>query len=217
MFNLRLKTILIALGIVAILAACTSTPTLDPEGKRTDEGLVKVKGSQTKRAWADPDVDFSSFSSIYVSALDVSDITIRQPSSSYNRGDRWELTEDNQAFLQSVYAEKMSFYLFETNDYTQVAAPTAGTLVVNIAVTHIAPNAAKEGSEPIGMSRTVTQGAGSMSIAGEFKDGATGKVVARFEDTRDTDNEVWGRTSSVRSQGEVRGMFDYGHICLNTD
>ena len=61
------KSVIFLAALAVSLSGCASGPaTIDdsPDAERTFDGLVAVRNSQFRQAWADPDVDFSQYNKI---------------------------------------------------------------------------------------------------------------------------------------------------------
>lgn len=212
MKNRNLMFPLFLLPALALLTGCaTQEPSLQtgPDAEVTSEGLVRVENSRVDEALMRPDVDFTRFTSIIIDALDLSNVNVIQPANSVrSAGNRkWELTDKDRTYLQDLFQEKMDKYIFDRGGYTRADQAAPDVLRLTVAVVQIAPSAPKETSS-IGRGRTYTRGAGTISIAGVLWDAGTGEVVARFADTRESD-DYWGQNSTFNNKAEVRRIFDF--------
>ena len=207
---------LLMVPALSLLVACAATePTLQsgPDVNVTSEGLVRVENSKVDDAFMRPGVDFTRFTAIMVDPLDLNQVNIIQPDAGVysSRYQVWELTDDDRAFVQDLYEEKMNQYIFERGGYKRATEPAENVLRIRIAVARLEPSAPKGAntiSSSAGRGAVYTQGAGAITIVGLVEDAGTGQVIARFADTKDSP-ETWSRFSEVRNKTEVRRVFDF--------
>ena len=202
---------ILLLTAIWLLTACTMPEPSLPTGADAEvnsEGLVRVKNSRVDDAFMRPDVDFKQFTGILIDGLDLSNVKIVQPDYGATRFNKdWELVDKDRTYLEELFQEKMNKYLFERGGYMRADSPAENVLRLNVAVVKIAPNAPKE-SDYVGRSTTYSRGAGSISIAGVLYNAGTGQVLARFADTRES-QENWGQNNELSNKADVRRIFDF--------
>ncbi len=211
------KQILVALGVISLLAACASEPHVETgaNAEVIDGNLHKVDNSRTDIAYVDPDANFGKYNKILLTPLGVDNIEIIQPSSggSIGRNVDWELTDKDKQNLQDAFQEAMVKQLETKGGYPIVTEAGDDVLQVSALLTGIAPSAAKDDnrSRPIGRSTVYTKGGGALAIVVGFADSQTGEVLALIKDSRST-NSYWGRNNSVSNMADVRRMFSHWAI-----
>ena len=136
MKNRNLMFPLFLLPVLALLSGCaTQEPSLPtgPDAEVTSEGLVRVENSRVDEALMRPDVDFTRFTGIMIDTLDLSNVKVIQPSNSVrSAGNRkWELTDEDRAYLQNLFQEKMDKYIFDRGGYTRARSSRTGRAAAN--------------------------------------------------------------------------------------
>lgn len=211
-----LGKLVIAIGSVALIAACSSTPEIETgeDAEVIMGNLHKVDNSRTDLAYVDPKADFSKYSKIMLMPLGMDNVEIIQPNSNSSmsrikRGN-WELTEKDKATLQDVFHNSMVKQLDKKGGYTIVTAVDDDVLQVQAAILAIAPTAPKDDghSRAAGRSQVYTEGFGSIAIMVAFADSETGEVLGLMKDSLASSSSYWGRNNSVSNLSDVRNMFD---------
>lgn len=201
------------LALAAMLAGCAQPTIQTGEGADTVGNLNKVDNARVAMAYVDPDADYTRYSRIYISPLDMDNVEIIQPDRSsgmvnrYNR--EWELTDVDKQRFQAAFRDVMERELSKDGAYGIADGGADDVLVVVGQVTQIAPSAPKDDfdSRTTGRSRVYTEGAGSISIAIAFEDGDSGEVLAIIKDRRNSNSSNWGLNNSVTNMSEVRRAF----------
>ena len=208
-----LKHILSALSAVTLVAACTSTPTIQTgnDAETINGNLHKVDNSRADLSYINPDADFSKYQKIMLMPLGVDKVEIKQPdtSSSPNRNRaHWELTDQDRLKLQELFHDAMSKQLQEKEGYSIVTKPGDDVLQIQARLLAIAPSGPKDDfqSRPVGRSTVYTDGAGAMAVGVAFGDSQNGEILALMKDSRTTHSN-WGRNNSVGNLSDVRQMF----------
>lgn len=195
-----------------LLAACQSTPQIQTgENAEVIEGnLVRVDHSRARIAYIDPDANFSKYNAILLTPLGVDNVEIVQPTASVRMaGNRnWELTDADKQRLQKDFREAMAKQLSEQGGYAIVEKPGDRVLQISAILTRIAPTAPKDDnrSRPVGRSKVITEGAGSLDVEVAFRDSETGEVLALAKD-RKSSSSLWGVNNAVSNAAEVRRAF----------
>ena len=206
-----LKKIVVFVGLAALVAACSSEPTLQTGADAEMVGnLAKVDHSRTDLAYLDPEADFGKYTKVMVTPLGLDKVEIIQPSRTSARRtiDDWELTDGDRQALEEAFHEAMVKQLQEKGTFPLVTEPGHEVLQISAAITSIAPTAAKDADMQAGRSYTYTESSGSMSIFVAFADSDNGEVLGIIKDTRTLGGQTWGRNNSVSNMAEVRRAFN---------
>jgi len=97
-----IKHIVGAVSMVALVAACSSTPEVQkgPDAEVIMGNLHKVDNTRSDLAYVDPDADFSKYTKILLLPLDIDNVKIKQPDTSgsinRSRSRKWELTDQDK-------------------------------------------------------------------------------------------------------------------------
>jgi hypothetical protein len=209
MNNTRLTSTLLAL----LLTACQNTPQIQTgENAEVINGkLTRVDHANARLVYVDPDADINKYTAIMLMPLGVENVEIIQPTTSFRApgSANWQLTDADKERLQNDFAQAMQQQLAQKGGYTLVTAPGDHVLVIAAILTRIAPNAPKDDnrSRPVGRSKIVTEGAGSMDVMVTFMDSETGEVLALAKDRR-SGSSLWGLNTSITNAAEVRRAFN---------
>ena len=195
-----------------LLAGCQGTPTLQTgaDAEVVDGNLHRVNHSSLDKVYVNPASDFSKYHAVLVEPLNLDNVDIVQPTAS-NRlpgNPKWKLTDKDQQDMRAAYRKAIEEALTEKGRFTLSTEPGEAVLTIQASVTRLAPTAPKDDfkSRPIGRSHIVSEGAGDATIAFEFLDTESGKVVARAED-KWSGNSIWRVNNSVTNRAEVLRMF----------
>lgn len=211
MNNTLLTGILIA--ILMTVTACQNTPHIQTgeDAEVLNGNLTRVDHSAARLAYIDPDADLGKYTAIMLTPLGVENVEVVQPSTSFRQsgGSDWQLTDADKQRLQTDFAQAMQQQLATEGGYTLVDAPGDNVLIIRAILTRIAPNAPKDDnrSRPVGRSKIVTEGAGSLDVMVTFMDSETGEVLALAKDRR-SGSSLWGINNSVTNAAEVRRAFN---------
>lgn len=210
-FTKTLLALVVLIGGQAGTAAPASPAPLNPE-------LQALTGTSMDVAQADPRADFSRYRQLVLEPLGFDKLRIVQPAKSVGRKD-FALDERDRERLRKQYMESATKRWRERGfEIVDAAAAGPDTLRLAVDMVELKPNAPKEDSADIGGSardRTYSRGAGSMKLAAEFRDAASGQVLAVFSDKM-TDLEVWGPNNSVTNLAAAGRAFSTWNERLGT-
>ncbi len=215
-----IERIVIVAVTAALLAACSSEPTIQT-GENAEvigDNLHRVDNSRARAAWVDPEADFSRYTRVLVRPLGVDNIEVIQPSSSAasRRGD-WELSDSDKALLQDMFKTAVERQLQERGSFPLADEPGDDVLEIAAMITTLAPSAPRDDnrSRPTGRSRVYTEGSGTIAVAVAFGDSETGEVLALVKDVRSSSSH-WGVNNSVSNRADVQRMFNSWATQLNS-
>jgi len=205
--------ILLLLGSIAMLAACTKTPEIQTgsDAEVINGNLHRVDNASFKMSYVDPDANFAKYNRVLVKPLGLNNVEIIQPTDSVNTVGRrdWVLTDEDKIMLSEAYMEAMKEQLETKGGYALATEPADDVLEISAMITAIAPTAAKDdnSSRGVGRTRVYTEGSGSMSIAIAYGDSETGEVLGLAKDSRANNNTNWGVNNAVTNRSDVRRML----------
>lgn len=220
-----IKQLAMATASLALLAACSSEPTIQTgeDAEVVMGSLHKVDNSRADLAYIDPNADFGKFNRVLIQPLGVDNVEIRQPSSSRSvvGSKNWELTDKDKENLQSAFMESMTKQMDKCG-YAVVTDAGDDVLEIAAMITGLAPSAAKDdaSSRAVGRTRVYTEGAGAMAVAVAFGDSETGEVLALVKDSRSSSSAgYWGLNNSVSNMADIRRFFNSwaAQICNGLD
>lgn len=201
--------ITLALFVLAMVAACTGTPTIEDKPSSEFPGLNKVSSSGFSEAWGRPGTTLSDYKSIRATSLKSSDAKIIQPGQSINTRVRKdiEMTPEIEAQLAQVWDTAITKAAKEQG----LTADGNGDKVLRIdaTMTRIAPSAnfAEERNAP-GRTTTYTEDSGEASIEIRLVDDASGELLAVVRDKRRVGSQVWSRSNTITASADVRNLFN---------
>ena len=210
-----IKHIVGAVSMVALVAACSSTPEVQkgPDAEVIMGNLHKVDNTRSDLAYVDPDADFSKYTKILLLPLDVDNVKIKQPDTSgsinRNRSRKWELTDQDKVKLQEEFRNSMVKQIEGKGGYPIVTEAGPDVLTLQPSLIGLAPSAPKDDnvSRAAGRSYTYTEGAGSMAVMVVLGDSESREMLALVKDSRAT-NSYWGRNNSVSNLSDIRSIFN---------
>ncbi|HWV16717.1 MAG TPA: DUF3313 family protein [Cellvibrio sp.] len=172
-------------------------------------GLVEVKKSRFDAAFVAPSAAFAQYKKIIIRDLDLSQVTIIEPSSQGAFARPWSLSDEDKRYYQTRFAESAKKNLFTSGLFAPAATSAADTLVLSGKITEIAPHAVKDDfkSRP-GLMDVYSKGFGRMTIVFELTDSVTQKSVMVATDEHDLGN-MWELNNRVQNNLRIRLAFDY--------
>ena len=204
-------SILAALALITLAGCATPEATVQtgPDAETMNDNLYKVDNSRVDESYVDPTVDFSRFDKIFITQLDVSKVEVVELRQTSARRVSWELTEQDLAMLQNIYAVSMNTQIFEEGGYQQATEAGENILLLRIALKQIAPTAPFDTAANRGVGRTAyyTEGSGSLSIKGILQDGGSGEIIGLFADEHES-ADFWGQNDRFRNRQDVKNIFN---------
>lgn len=182
-----------------------------------EAGLVAVHKPQFDTSFILPQTNFSQYTKIIVSDLDLSSVKIIKPNTSRAFEEPWGLNKDDKQYYQKRYEESAKNYLFEGGKFAAATTPASNTLLLKTKITEIAPLASKDDfkGRP-NLMDVYSEGFGRMTITFELYDSASNKLVAIASDEHDLGN-VWEKNNRVQNNIQIKLAFDYWLRNLNDE
>ena len=180
-------------------------------------GLVAIHKPQFGTSFILPQTNFSQYTKIIVSDLDLSTVKIIKPNTSLAFEQPWELNKDDNEYYQKKYAESAKNFLFEDGKFSAATTPASDTLLLKTKITEIAPLASKDDfkSRP-NLMDVYSEGFGRMTIVFELYDSTSNKLVAISSDEHDLGN-IWEKNNRVQNNVQIKLAFDYWLRNLNQE
>jgi hypothetical protein len=209
---MRITGILSTMLFLMVLGGCTTQPATvqsGPDAETIDGNLYKVDNSRVDESYVDPTVDFSRFDKIFIAQLDVSNVEVVELRQTSIRRINWDLSENDLAMLQQIYAVSMNEQIFEEGGYQQATETGENVLLLRIALKEIAPTAPFDTRENRGIGRQAyfTEGSGTLTIKGVLQDGGSGEIIGLFADEEDSD-DFWGQNDRFNNLRDVKNIFN---------
>jgi hypothetical protein len=205
----KISAFRIAAGLVLTVALATfaSSPVVAASKKAPEnwDGLVKRDSKRVDQLYVRPDVKIEPYTTVMIDKAEVA----------FDKN--WDPNRDTRELSRRVTPEKMEEIksglgqmLNDTfvkeltkGGYTIVTAPGPDTLRISPAIVNLYVNAPDTMSA--GRSYTFTMDAGRMTLFAEFRDAASGQLLARAVDTKQgTDMGQLQITNSVTNSAEAQ-------------
>ena len=213
-------TLLVSIAGAALLAGCAvSEPTVQtgPDAETLNDNLYKVDNSSVDESYIDPSVDFSRFDKILITQLDVSNVEVVELRQTSARRVSWEISDQDLALVQNIYAVAMNKHIFEEGGYQQATEAGENVLLLRIALKEVAPTAPFDTTQNRGIGRTsyYTEGSGSLTIKGTLQDGGSGEIIGVFADEHES-ADFWGQNDRFNNLQDVKNIFnDWARLFRN--
>lgn len=203
-------TRLVFFTLCSLLIACnTAKPVIDTDGtpKNVDgQELYPVRNSLVDTAYVNPDVDFTRYTSIYLSPVNYSALKIVQPGN-LSKSQGFTLDKTQKTAIDSIYRSSMTRQLSRDYGYRIVSIPEARTLIIDTSLVELKPNATNVSKRDMSArSKVYSEGAGEMVITADFKDGKTNAVIATIKD-RKKSIQLWGENNQASNQRDIEQFF----------
>jgi hypothetical protein len=187
------------------------------QGQAQQAGLVAIHKPQFDVSFTLPQTNFSQYTKIIVSDLDLSSVKIIKPNTSRAFEEPWELNKDDNQYYQKKYSESAKNFLFEGGKFSAATASASDTLLLKTKITEIAPLASKDDfkGRP-NLMDVYSEGFGRMTIVFELYDSTSNKLVAISSDEHDLGN-IWEKNNRVQNNIQIKLAFDYWLRNLNEE
>ncbi|MGI9343267.1 MAG: DUF3313 family protein [Gammaproteobacteria bacterium] len=194
----------------AIVTGCaTAEPTLDtsPDAEVTFDGLVPVKNSAFKRAWADPDADLSPYTKIMPGPAEFEFRAVRKTgttSRSSNQREFWISDKDKEK-LQQVVSDVFNEELAKSTRFAMTDAPGPDVLIISGALLDIVSLVPPERA---GRSEVYLSRVGEATLVLELKDSQSGETLVRAAERRAAERpgQASVYSSAVTTWAEVKRL-----------
>ena len=147
-----------------------------------------------------PGVDWSKYSKLIITDLDVSRTKIIPPPWKDQQAFRWEVSEKNAAALQKEYHKSMEEQISGNDGFEIVTEPGDGVLDLTLEILSFMPYADRDED-------VLTKGSGEMHINVMVRDSQTGHLLAVMEGPQEVGHDYDQNTDFSR-QKNVKMLFD---------
>jgi hypothetical protein len=204
--------------ITVILIGCTSAPSVPPtvqtgsDAELSFDGLHKIDNSKADIAWAKPDFDISSYSSIMIQGGGVryrpvknrgSSAMVRTSSGPYFIDDKTRAAFE--ALVKEIFLEEMQ----KIERFTIVDKPGPDVLLVTGGLLDVVSMVPPEPAG--GRSYVLLRSVGEATLVLELRDSESGTILARAVDRRAAENVsgLGNRSNSVTNSAEVKRLIRF--------
>jgi hypothetical protein len=205
-----LKT-LFTVAVIAFLAGCTPTPTIQQgaDAELTFDGLVRIDNSRFGNAWIDPDVDLSQYNKIMAGGAEFEFRAVKKSTSSTitrraNESEFW-ISDKNRQELIEIVSEAFRKELQKSEHFTMADAPGPDVLVIvgglHDIVSRVPPDL-------VGRGDIYLSSVGEATLVLEARDSLSGETIYRAIDRRSAER-AGGQmmpSSTVTTKSEVRRL-----------
>ena len=198
-----------AAGLTALI--CSFLPQqglLAADAEVSEDGLQLVEKSRGGSLYADPNVDWSSFTQIRL--LDATVAFRRNWQRDQNRSDPFKVrTEDMENIKQDMAAMFIEVFSEElTRDGVYQISTESGESVLTIEPAIVDLDVAAPDTQRAGISRQYTESAGEMTLQLRLLDSVSGDLLAKSSDRREAPRRGYLQwTNSVTNQAEARRIM----------
>jgi hypothetical protein len=205
-----MKKILLTFAALTI-AGCSSGPATIQEGPNAEvsfDGLHLVDNSAFKRAWADPEIDFSRYSKIMPGGAFFEYRAVKKTSKTArarSSDTEYYIDEKAREKLKEVVSEVFNEELAKSARFTVVDEPGQDVLIVRGGLHDIM---SRVPPEMIGRGETYLSSVGEITLILEVVDSMSGEVIARAAERRALDRSggMAMVSNSVTTWAEVRRL-----------
>jgi hypothetical protein len=194
-----------------MLSACSITKSHEKDAKAqaAQAGLVAVAKPRLDAVYQAPGIKLHSYKKLNIANLDFSQVKVISPTSPPFFDQKWELDDKDRAYYQERFATATKRELLDSNVFVPSNESAADTLVLRAKVLNISPLASKDDlkSRPTLMD-VYSEGFGRMTVAFEFYDSMTNKLVFALTDEHEL-GRIWEKNNRVQNAMQVRLAFDY--------
>jgi len=197
--------------VVSVIVGCSTTKPHEQEAqlKADKAGLTVVEKTRFDGTFIAPGAKFSRYKKLFVEQLDMTDVSIRQPSARKIADEKpWVLSDADRRFYQEKYTEALMNNLLGDTVYTTAIQAGADVLTVSAKVVEIAPLASKDDlkGRPTNV-KVYSEGMGTMTLELTLYDSISGKPLAIITDQRDL-GRIWEENNRTSNNVQVRLAFD---------
>ena len=205
---------LAALCILAVgLAGCaTKQPTAQtgPEAEVSFDGLYQYDNTRVDVAWAVPDLDLSSYTSIMPVNVGVAyrEVPNRgNTTAARSRGGPYFIDDDARSEFEALVDEIVAEELLKSNRFNIVSEPGPNTLKVSGGLLDVTSQVPPEPTG--GRSRIYLSSVGEATLVLEIRDSESNRILARAVDRRaaETISGSFMQSNSVTNSAEVRRLI----------
>lgn len=198
-----------AMAMTMATACASKEPTFEegPDVEVTYDGLVPIKNSAFKQAWADPTVDLTTYTKIMPGGAEFEFRAVRSAgtSSQWSSASEFPISETNQQKLKDTVEEIFDEELAKSKRFAMTDQPGPDVLIVRGAMLDIVSRVPPEraGRTDIYLSRV-----GEITLVLELADSLSGETLVRAAERRSAQRagQQAIRSSPVTTWAEVKRL-----------
>jgi hypothetical protein len=201
---------MLILTVTALVAAgCATEPSIDtsPDAEKTFDGLVSVKNSSFRRAWADPDIDFAQYDKIMFGKAEFEFRAVKKTgatTSAFRSGNKTEFWIDDKGreklieTVSTVFREELT----SVKGFTVTDERGPGTLIIvgglHDIVSRVPPRL-------VGSGEIYLSSVGEATLVLEARDSLSGETIFRAVERRGIERPGGAiAANTVQTWAEVR-------------
>jgi hypothetical protein len=203
-----MNKIVLTIAVILIAGCSSAPPTIQegPDAEMTFDGLYAVDNAIFKRAWADPDVDFSQYDKIMPGGAFFEYRAVKKRSGTYNRASsnsEFYIEEQNREKLQELITGIFQEEIAKSTRFTVTDEAGPDVLIIRGGLHDIV---SRVPPDTIGRSDVYLSNVGEITLLLEVVDSRSNEVIYRAVERRAMEPAFATRSSSVTTLSEVRRL-----------
>ena len=202
-----MKSILLAAA--AFLVACAPNPSIDrsPDAQLTYDGLAPVVNSRFAEAWADPEIDLSSYNKVLPGEVEFEFRTHTKAVASAGRGAgelEFQISYENKKRLIEEVSNIFSEELRSARGWEMAEEPGENTLILTGRFLDIVSHVPRSN---VGTGEVMISSVGAITLVIEASDSLSGETLFRAvqrSTVRDRQGSIYVSPNNVASWTQVR-------------
>jgi len=183
-----------ALKIIGVLAALAAGFTLSGIQAAEVNKPLKVEYER-------PGTDFAQYRALLINDLDISKTKIVPPPWKVDQPFNWEVSEANNAALQSAFHAAMRDNISANDGYPIVTESGPGVMEISVRIVSFMPYAERD-------EKVTTRGSGEMRIQAELRDAQSEELLAIYEGPQEVGQSYKANSDFSRLEN-LKGLFDF--------
>lgn len=200
----------------ATLSACHIVKSHEKSAQQVAEqaGLSAVAERRFDASFINSNVDFSQYTGLIISELDLNSVKIISPSSPHSFDAPWVLNDNDKHFYQREYLQAAQRHLLQSGLFSAATSAGKGVLILKSKIVDISPHAPKDDikSRPM-MMDIYSEGFGRMTIAIEIYDSQTHQLLFNASDEDDL-GSLWEKNNRVQNNQQIHFAFERWMLSL---
>ncbi len=202
-----MNKVMAILGLVSVLAACSSTPPtiqLGPEAEITYDGLHRVNNSKSQVVYVKPDIDLSRYNKLLLEGLGIQYRPV-DPQNRYDRNaEEFPLSESQKESIKIAVTDAMLEELDKSKYFTIVEEPGRDVLRIRMGLSDVVSRVPPSNNSRESFYLTNLGGA---LLVMEYSDSRTNEVLARVADRQEVEPTVVTESNAVTNRSELKRLI----------
>jgi len=202
-----MNKVMAILGLVSVLAACSSTPPtiqLGPEAEITYDGLHRVNNSKSQVVYVKPDIDLSRYNKLLLEGLGIQYRPV-DPQNRYDRNaEEFPLSESQKESTKIAVTDAMLEELDKSKYFTIVEEPGRDVLRIRMGLSDVVSRVPPSNNSRESFYLTNLGGA---LLVMEYSDSRTNEVLARVADRQEVEPTVVTESNAVTNRSELKRLI----------